>query len=185
MEEFRAALSYLGTYAADRQSALEELFLAPATRLPRQRFALAGAQYPPDFPWAGNVFFVRHLPPSLHSAFFCSSRATLNVTRSSMADYGYCPSGRLFEAAACGAAIVSDWWEGLEAFFTPEKEILRVDSAEDVEQALALSDAELRKIGNAAKERALEQHTAEKRVMELEAICEDVVAHRPRMALTA
>jgi spore maturation protein CgeB len=102
-----------------------------------------------------------------------------------MADYGYCPSGRLFEAAACGAAIVSDWWEGLEAFFTPEKEILRVDSAEDVEQALALSDAELRKIGNAAKERALEQHTAEKRVMELEAICEDVVAHRPRMALTA
>ena len=32
---------------------------------------------------------------------------------------GYCPSGRLFEAAACGTAMLSDWWEGLDAFFTP------------------------------------------------------------------
>ena len=37
---------------------------------------------------------------------------------------GYCPSGRLFEAAACGAPILSDWWEGLEAFFEPGEEIL-------------------------------------------------------------
>ncbi|HEX5236778.1 MAG TPA: glycosyltransferase [Silvibacterium sp.] len=185
MEEFRGALSYLGTYAADRQRALEELFLKPAARMPEERFVIGGAQYPESFPWTQNLFFVRHLPPSWHPAFFCSARATLNITRSSMAEYGYCPSGRLFEAAACGAVIVSDWWEGLDDFFTPGKEILRARSAEDVENALALSDGELREIGRAARRRTLEQHTAARRVAELEAICEGVIARQPGMAMTA
>jgi spore maturation protein CgeB len=185
VEEFRAALCYLGTYAADRQRALEELFLKPAARMPQQRFVLGGALYPETFPWEKNVFFVRHLEPSLHSAFYCSSRATLNITRSSMAEYGFCPSGRLFEAAACGAAILSDWWEGLDTFFAPGKEILCVRTAEAVENALALSDGELREIGSAARQRTLEQHTATRRVIELEAICEDVIAGETGLAYTA
>jgi spore maturation protein CgeB len=96
-----------------------------------------------------------------------------------MAKYGYCPSGRLFEAAACGVAIVSDWWDGLDEFFMPGEEILKVQSAGDVEDALSLSDAELRRIGSAARERALEEHTADRRVMELESICESVLANEP------
>ena len=174
-EEFRADLSYLGTYAADRQPALEELFLEPARRMPEQRFMLGGAQYPADFPWSENIFFVRHLPPALHPAFFCSSRATLNITRRAMAEYGYCPSGRLFEAAACGAAIVSDGWEGLETFFAAGTELLRVDCAEDVRRALRLPLEELRRIGEAARERALAEHTAERRAISLEAYCEQAV----------
>ncbi|HTD56002.1 MAG TPA: hypothetical protein VK670_11515, partial [Silvibacterium sp.] len=102
MKEFRADLSYLGTYAADRQCLLEQLFVEAARRMPEQTFLIGGAQYPESFPWLANINFVRHLPPYLHPSFFSSSRATLNVTRKSMADYGYCPSGRLFEAAACG-----------------------------------------------------------------------------------
>lgn len=184
-EEFRGALSYLGTYAADRQRALEELFLKPAVHMPDERFVMGGAQYPESFPWRENLYFVRHLPPPMHPAFFCSSRATLNVTRSSMAEYGYCPSGRLFEAAACGAAIVSDWWDGLGEFFAPEREILTARSAEDVENALSMSDGELREIGRAALQRTLEQHTATRRVMELEAICEAVLSNQTGMALTA
>ncbi|TIS30194.1 MAG: glycosyltransferase, partial [Mesorhizobium sp.] len=78
----------------------------PAVRLPDRRFVIGGAQYPQEFPWSDNIFFVRHLPPADHPAFFCSSRLTLNVTREAMARKGWCPSGRLFEAAACGAAIV-------------------------------------------------------------------------------
>ncbi|MFL6305059.1 MAG: glycosyltransferase [Candidatus Sulfotelmatobacter sp.] len=178
MDEFRGALGYLGTFAADRQRAVEELFVRPASRMPEQRFVLGGAQYPENFPWTNNIFFVRHLPPSLHPAFFCSGRATLNVTRSSMAEYGYCPSGRLFEAAACGAAILSDWWEGVDIFFTLGEEILRVDSASDVIDALGLSDKELRRIGDAARQRALEQHTAASRIAELESICESVISDR-------
>ncbi|MFP5238185.1 MAG: glycosyltransferase [Acidobacteriota bacterium] len=175
-EEFRADLSYLGTYAADRQQALERLLVEPARRMPERRFAIGGAQYPDDFPWTRNILFVRHLPPALHSAFFSSSRATLNITRRAMAQYGYCPSGRLFEAAACGAAIVSDWWQGLETFFAPGAEVLRVDSTEDVMNALKMPDAELRRVGDAARQRVLEQHTAEHRAMTLENYCEHAAA---------
>ena len=121
---FAGDLSYLGTFAADRQAALEALFIAPARERPEKRFVLAGAGYPPDFPWTRNVFFVRHLPPPDHPAFFASSRLTLNVTRQAMAAMGFCPSGRLFEAAACGVPVLSDAWEGLEAFFSPGEEIL-------------------------------------------------------------
>jgi spore maturation protein CgeB len=185
MREFRGELCYLGTYAADRQRALEELFVKPASRLRYSRFVIGGAQYPRSFPWKDNIYFVRHLAPSLHSAFFCSSRATLNITRASMAAYGYCPSGRLFEAAACGAPILSDWWEGLETFFAPEKEILRVNTAEDVMRALAASDADLHAISRAARERTLESHTAAHRIAELEAICESVLANDAGLATAA
>ncbi|MBS1815943.1 MAG: glycosyltransferase [Acidobacteria bacterium] len=185
MDEFRSSLCYLGTYAADRQPALAELFIKPAEKMPDLRFALGGAQYPADFPWTENIFFVRHLPPSLHPAFFCSSRATLNITRRAMAEYGYCPSGRLFEAAACGTPILTDWWEGLEAFFTPGEQILRVDSTQDVIDALELSDIELLRVRDAARERALQEHTAEHRVMELERICEQAKHGGASLAMTA
>ena len=98
--------------AGRRSSAL---FVEPARRAPDRRFLIGGAQYPPVFPWTDNIYFVRHLPPAEHPAFYSSSRLTLNVTRRAMAAMGYCPSGRLFEAAACGAPILSDDWEGLDA----------------------------------------------------------------------
>ncbi len=173
-EEFRAALSYLGTYAEDRQEGVTRLLLEPAQRLPEMRFLIGGAQYPEGFPWTSNIAFVHHLPPSLHPAFFCSGRATLNVTRRAMASYGYCPSGRLFEAAACGAPLLTDVWEGLEEFFVPGREILTVRSAADVLEALELSDGELQAMAEAARERTLLEHTGERRVMELERMCESV-----------
>lgn len=171
-QEFRSTLSYLGTYAADRQQALEKLFVLPARARPQERFVIGGAQYPDNFPWSENIFFVRHLPPGCHSSFFCSSRATLSVTRRAMAEYGYCPSGRLFEATACGTPLLSDTWEGLDSFFTPGSEILPVRTREDVIAALTLSDNELARLGEAARARTLAHHTAEHRVSDLEAICE-------------
>jgi spore maturation protein CgeB len=171
-EEFRAALSYLGTYAEDRRGALEQLFLRPAQHLPQERFLLGGAQYPDSFPWTENIAFVRHLPPDLHSAFFSSCRATLNVTRAAMARYGFCPSGRLFEAAACGAPLLTDTWEGLDQFFVPGQEVLAVSTTNDVVEALSLSDAELRTMAHVARQRTLAEHTGTHRVMELEQICE-------------
>lgn len=183
---YRADLSYLGTFAADRQAALEELFIEPARRSPERRFVLGGACYPMDFPWAPNIFFVRHLPPHEHPAFFSSSRLTLNVTRAAMAAMGYCPSGRLFEAAACGTPILSDDWEGLGSFFAPGREILLARDRDDVAAALAMSDAELRRIGEAARERALAEHTAERRAAQLERLLGETPAgsHRPAMAMS-
>ena len=177
IEQFRCILSYLGTFASDRQQALETLFLEPARRLPNETFQLAGAQYPDFFSSLPNIVFAPHLAPQSHPAFFCSSRATLNITRGSMAEYGYCPSGRLFEAAACGVPILSDGWAGLELFFTPGEEILRVDTPDDVINALTLPETQLRRIAGRARERALANHTADRRVMELESMCERVMNH--------
>jgi spore maturation protein CgeB len=170
LEEFRSDLSYLGTYAADRQQALEQLFIQPARQRPDLRFLIGGAMYPQDFPWTENIFFARHLPPADHPSFYCSSRLTLNITRASMASMGYCPSGRLFEAAACGAPILSDQWAGLDEFFTPGKEILLARSTEEALAALSLSDTELQAIGQAARQRALAEHTAAHRALELETL---------------
>jgi spore maturation protein CgeB len=164
---YRADLSYLGTYAADRQPTVEALLVEPARERAQQRFLIGGAQYPMDFPWAPNIYFVRHLPPSEHPAFFSSSRLTLNVTRTAMAAMGWCPSGRLFEAAACGCPVLSDAWEGLEAFFAPGREILLARRREDAIAALDLSDAEVTRIAQAARERTLAEHTSERRAEEL------------------
>ncbi len=167
---YAADLSYFGTYAADRQQALEELFVEPARRRPAQRFLIGGALYPAEFPWTSNIFFVRHIPPPDHPAFFCSSRLTLNVTRKAMVEMGYCPSGRLFEAAAAGVPVLSDWWDGLDAFLRPGSEILVARTAEDTLAAMDLSDAELKRIAQAARERTLAEHTADRRAIELEEI---------------
>jgi spore maturation protein CgeB len=128
---------------------------------------IGGAQYPADFPWSPNIYFVRHLPPSEHAAFFASSRLTLNVTRKAMAEMGWCPSGRLFEAAACGAPLVSDAWEGISEFFEPGSEILLANGRDDALAALELDDRELRRIADRARARTLQQHSSAKRAQEL------------------
>ncbi len=171
---YRGDLSYLGTYAADRQPTLNRLFVEPAARSPRHRFVLGGSSYPVDFPWQPNVWFMNHVAPPDHPAFFCSSRLTVNVTRADMAQMGWCPSGRLFEAAACGVPIVSDNWDGLDRFFTPGEEILLATTADDVLGALALSDAELARIAEAARARVLAEHSSEHRAREFVALIESV-----------
>lgn len=173
LARYCADLSYMGTYAADRQAALEALFVEPARQMPNGRFLIGGAQYPQDFPWTKNIFFVRHLPPPEHPAFFSSSLLTLNVTRQAMAAMGWCPSGRLFEAAACGAAILSDGWDGLDAFFAPGREILVARSTDDALAALGREEAELRRIGAAARERTLAEHTSAHRAVDFVCACED------------
>lgn len=176
-DHYRADLSYIGTYAEDRQQALETLFVQPARALPRRRFLIAGSQYPQDFPWTDNIWFVRHLPPSEHPAFFCSSRLTLNVTRAAMAAMGWCPSGRLFEAAACGAPILSDGWQGLDAFLVPGEEILVARTAEEARAAIDLPDSALRRIAEAARAKVLDRHTSDARALDLLAALEG--ARRP------
>lgn len=176
--DYACNLSYLGTYSEDRQETLDRLFLEPARRRPNQRFIIGGAQYPENFPWTSNLWFVRHLPPSLHPVFFSSSRATLNVTRRAMKEYGYCPSGRLFEAAACGTPIFSDDWVGLNTFFNPGEELLVVKTADDVVRSLDLPDEELEWIAERARQRVLREHTADQRVQEVERICRALLAIR-------
>ncbi len=178
-DDFRAHLGYLGTYAQDRQAALERFFVEPARRLPASDFVIAGAQYPDGFPWTPNIRFVWHLPPPDHPAFYSSQRLTLNVTREPMARLGWCPSGRLFEAAACGVPILTDWWDGLDAFFQPGHEILVAHTTEDALAALALPAGELAQIAARARARTLGEHTATNRAATLIAALESAAARQP------
>jgi spore maturation protein CgeB len=184
LPHYRSDLSYLGTYSPDRQAAVEALLVEPARQRPAQRFLIGGAQYPQDFPWSQNIYFVRHLPPGEHPAFFSSSRLTLNVTRKAMAEMGWCPSGRLFEAAACGAPLLSDNWEGLDAFFTPGEEILVAGATAEALGALDLADAELKRIAANARERVLAEHTSMKRAEDFLAAL-DTPALGPALAVGA
>jgi spore maturation protein CgeB len=166
----------MGTYAPDRQPKIEELFLSPAHTLRNQQFLLAGPQYPKSIRWLANVRRITHLNPRWHAHSYSSSRLTLNVTRRDMVLAGYSPSVRLFEAAACGAAIASDNWPGLETFFSPGEDILLPVSSDDVVRYLTgYEESELRRIGNRAQQRVLAEHTSERRAREFEACIE-----RPR-----
>src|SRR5581483_926732 len=171
-KRFACDLSYMGTYAPDRQAKLEELLVRPAGQLPEMKFIVAGPQYPKQIRWPKNVRRIVHLNPRWHARFYSSARLTLNVTRREMVIAGYSPSVRLFEAAACGATIVSDNWPGLDSFFTPGREILLPTDSSDVVRYLGLSDSELRRIGEAAQQRVLAEHTSEVRAVEFETAIE-------------
>jgi spore maturation protein CgeB len=167
--EFACDLSYMGTYAPDRQSKVEELFCEPARALPQRAFVLAGAQYPDNVAWPYNVRRLVHVAPGRHPQFYSSSRFTLNLARRAMVETGYSPSVRLFEAAACGTTIISDNWPGLDELFTEREQILLPHNANDIASYLQdMDEAEIQRIGHNARERVLAEHTAEKRAIEFE-----------------
>jgi len=130
---------------------------------------VAGPQYPREVRWPSNVRHIMHLNPRWHPHLYSSSRLTLNLTRRDMVVAGYSPSVRLFEAAACGAAIVSDNWPGLDSFFEPGREILLPPSAEElIRYVRELDEHQLRLIGRAAQDRVLTSHTSQQRAIEFE-----------------
>lgn len=170
--ETRAArwdLGYLGTYSPDRQPKLEHFLNMPASHWKSGSFVVAGAQYPSSILWSRNVHRIDHVPPGKHRSFYNSQRFTLNLTRDDMIRTGWSPSIRLFEAAACGVPIVSDWWPGLNRFFVPGEEILVARSTEDVLAYLQnTSENERKSIGYAARKKILNAHTSAHRAEELE-----------------
>lgn len=169
--DFACALSYLGTYAADRQPKLLALLNHTARLQPEDRFIVAGPQYPAGEPWAPNVERIIHLSPPQHPAFYSSSRFTLNLTRDDMVAAGWSPSVRLFEASACGAAILSDPWPGLEDFLTPGEEILLPKTAQEVAEILIHTpDSARQRLGQRARDRILSQHTAAHRAQQFEQV---------------
>jgi spore maturation protein CgeB len=174
-EAFRCDLSYLGTYAEDRQPKLDILLGGAASLLPDRRFLVAGPQYPDSIEWGANVGRVTHVSPVEHPAFYSSSRFTLNLTRDEMVVAGYSPSVRLFEASACGAAILSDSWDGIEQFLKPQQEILLPECEYEVAAILTgTTDEERRRIGSRARDRILGSHTSAHRAREFEQVIERV-----------
>lgn len=173
-------LGYIGTYSDDRQPGLDMLLLEPARIWPEGNFVVAGPMYPSEIIWPLNVQRIEHLPPDLHPDFYNSQRFTLNITRKDMVMMGYSPSVRLFEAAACGVPVISDWWDGLDTIFRPGDEILISYSAEDTLRHLAtITERQRTKIGENARQSVLEKHTGEQRARELEGYVYESKVKRP------
>src|SRR5690242_17647840 len=169
-------LGYMGTYSVDRQPALNDLLIRPARRNRELKLIVAGPMYPRDLVWPVNVERIEHLPPASHRQFYNSQRFTLNLTRADMRRAGHSPSVRIFEAAACGTPIISDYWPGLEDFFELGKEILTASSAKEVLVYLnEISEHDRRALGERARLRVLASHTAAQRALELESYVAEVM----------
>lgn len=161
-------LGYLGTYAPDRQPALDSLLLKVAEQSPERRFVVAGPQYPEHIQWHQNVTRIEHLPAAEHCEFYNSQLFALNITRCNMLRAGYSPSVRLFEAAACGTPIITDDWPGLAEFFQPHSEIIPVQNTSDVLTHLKMSSDQRLEVADGARRRTLRFNTAAVRAAEFE-----------------
>ncbi len=166
---FEADLAFLGNRLPDREARVEEFLLRAATLQPGRRFLLAGAGWA-DKPVPANVARLGHVGTADHNAFNCTPLAVLNVSRDSMARNGFSPATRVFEAAGAGACIVTDLWEGLEAFLEPGVEVVAARDGAEVAEALAgLDRGRARAIGDAARRRVLAEHTYDRRAATVEA----------------
>ena len=167
----------MGTYGADRQPTLEALLLEPARRCGECPFVVAGPMYPKEIRWPRNVQRIDHLPPSEHRKFYNSQRFTLNVTRADMVRAGYSPSVRLFEAAACGTPIISDYWDGLDEIFKIGREILVARDGDEVAAHLrALTPDRARAIGARARARIMRDHTYAQRAVLVDRLLNEALA---------
>ena len=173
---FAADLSFLGNRLPDREARVEEFFLRPAEHAPDCTFLIGGNGWS-DKPLPSNVRYVGHVYTGDHNAFNCTARAVLNVSRESMARYGYSPATRVFEAAGAGACLVTDAWEGIELFLEPGTEVLVAqDSYEVADHVRDLSSDRARAIGNAALRRVLAEHTYAHRAAQVDALLNGRVA---------
>jgi len=169
---FEGALGFLGNRLPDRERRVEEFFLNPAKELPELQFLLGGAGWS-DKPKSANVRYLDHVYTRDHNAFNCSPMAVLNVSRESMARYGFSPATRVFEAAGAGACVITDAWEGLDLFLQPGEEVLVASNGDEVvSQLRRLNTSAAREIGQAALRRVLAEHTYAHRAATVEAVIE-------------
>jgi spore maturation protein CgeB len=162
-ERFACDLSFLGNRLPDREARVEEYFLKAAMLAPSKRFLLGGSGWA-DKTIPQNVTYIGHVYTKDHNAFNCSALAVLNISRDSMARYGFSPATRVFEAAGAAACLITDNWEGIDSFLQPEKEILIAhDGGEVARILLGLSADRTRSIGEAARQRVLQDHTYRQR----------------------
>jgi spore maturation protein CgeB len=180
---FEGDLNFLANRLPDREARVERFFLEPAARLPHRRFLIGGNGWD-DKPMPANVQRIGHVGTRDHNAFNSSPLAVLNVARDSMADVGFSPATRVFEAAGAGACLITDAWEGVELFLTPGDEVLVARDGQDVAEHLAMLTPErARAIGEAARARALAEHTYARRAAEVDVLLQREAAIKRERSL--
>lgn len=166
---FRSRLAFLGNRLPDREARVQEFLVSPARHMRNDNFVLGGSGWHDNFDCPDNVRRIGHVYTHQHNAFNCTPMAVLNISRDSMARFGYSPATRVFEAAGAGACMISDSWKGIEEFLEPESEILLAESGDAVvEQLNRLTPDRSRRIGKAARQRVLRDHTYAHRAAQVE-----------------
>jgi spore maturation protein CgeB len=175
---FECDVAFLGNRLPDREARVNELFLKAAALAPEKQFLLGGEGWH-DKVIPRNVRWIGHVPTALHNRINCSAAMVMNINRASMADCGFSPPTRVFEAAGAGACLLCDDWPGIDDCFEPEKEILVIRTAQDVADALhCFSATDQRRIGTAFRERALRDHTYAQRAAQADAAFRSCLARR-------
>jgi spore maturation protein CgeB len=168
--DLKCDLVFVGNRLPDRERRVEQFFLRAAELAPEMKFVLGGEGWGGKL-LPGNVRWIGHVGTADHNKVNCSARMVLNINRESMADVGFSPPTRVFEAAGAGACLITDDWKGVEAFFVPGTEILVAKTAEDVVRHLrGVNERRAEEIGVAMRARALRDHTYELRAHEVESI---------------
>ncbi len=169
---FEADLGFLGNRLPDREARVEEFFLNVAAAIPDKKFLLGGSGWE-DKPKTSNVNYIGHVYTRDHNAFNCTAKAVLNISRESMAANGFSPATRVFEAAGAGACLITDYWVGIEQFLEPDTEILVANNGEEVARHMRdLTPERARRIGDAARNRIVSEHTYAHRAEQLEIVLE-------------
>jgi spore maturation protein CgeB len=167
---FHCDLVFVGNRLPDREDRVEEFFMRAARLAPQLQFALGGEG------WAGkampkNVKWIGHVSTRDHNRVNCSARMVLNINRESMAEVGFSPPTRIFEAAGAGACVITDHWTGIDDFFAPGREILVARSAEEIVQHLRDGGPlKAASVGDKMRMRALRDHTYQLRAEQFETI---------------
>ncbi len=176
---FAADLAFLGNRLPDREARVEEFFLKPASLLPQRSFLIGGNGWESKA-MPANVRHLGHVYTHEHNAFNCTPLAVLNVARDSMADIGFSPATRVFEAAGAAACLITDAWEGIELFLKRDEEVLVARDGQDVaDHVAALTPARAREIGSAALARILAEHTYVHRGEQVDAIWKSTSGREP------
>lgn len=169
---FEAALGFLGNRLPDREKRVEDFFLKAAGLLPDRRFILGGSGWQGK-PLPGQTEHLGHIYTHEHNAFNCTPLAVLNLSRESMASYGFSPATRVFEAAGAGACLITDAWKGIELFLEPDREVLVAHDGEELAEHVArLTPERARAIGEGAYRRVTAHHTYAHRAGQVEALLE-------------
>jgi spore maturation protein CgeB len=167
---FACDLAFLGNRLPDREARVEDFFLSAAAALPDKRLLLGGSGWH-DKAMPPNVRYVGHVYTADHNAFNSTPLAVLNISRESMAKYGFSPATRVFEAAGAGGCVITDAWDGIEEFLEPDLEVLVARNGEEVtDHVKALSSESARRIGAAARTRTLAGHTYAHRAAQVSAL---------------
>lgn len=168
--KFEGSLGFLGNRLPDREKRVEDFFLHAVSRMPSEGFVLGGNGWG-DKPMPQNLRYVGHVYTHEHNSFNSSLKAVLNLSRDSMASYGFSPATRVFEAAGAGACIITDSWKGIELFLEPGKEVLVAENGDAIVEHLASLDGKrAREIGTAAYRRICAEHTYDHRAAQVEAL---------------